>query len=216
MAGVKQFDREIVLDRAMALFWQRGYEATSIHDLVEATGINRGSIYGTFGDKQGFFLAVLDHYWEKIGTPMIAELSNPDPRQAVECMLKSIVRRTSDPRFPRGCLATNTSLECPATGDEIARRIAAGFGQQESAVYHVLHQAQVAVVLDPHVDIRAMARFFLALANGMNVINKALPDPEILRDILRVAMTVWDATSCAPKSKRRPRAGKSASLQSEA
>ena len=58
MAGIKQFDRHEVLDRAMAVFWKRGYEATSIQDLLEATGINRGSLYATFGNKQQLFLAV--------------------------------------------------------------------------------------------------------------------------------------------------------------
>src|ERR1700738_3778032 len=64
MAGVKQFDRDEVLDRAMAAFWTRGYEATSIDDLVEATGINRGSLYGTFGDKRRLFLSALHRYWD--------------------------------------------------------------------------------------------------------------------------------------------------------
>jgi TetR/AcrR family transcriptional repressor of nem operon len=136
MAGVKQFDRDDVLDRAMALFWRRGYEATSIRDLVTATGINRGSIYATFGDKQGLFLAVLDRYGEKIANPLMAQLDDPDPRRAIQRMFESIIQRTSDPRFPRGCLNTNTSLECPS-GDEITRKIAGGFGRQESAIYRV-------------------------------------------------------------------------------
>src|SRR6202011_688874 len=70
MAGVKQFDRDEVLDRAMAAFWTRGYEATSIDDLVQATGIGRGSLYGTFGDKRQLFLAALDHYWNTVGMEM--------------------------------------------------------------------------------------------------------------------------------------------------
>jgi len=204
MAGVKQFERSEVLDRAMVLFWRRGYEATSIQDLVEATGINRGSIYGTFGDKQGLFLAVLDHYSEKIAKPMMSELSDPDPRRAIERMLDSIVRRTSDPSFPRGCLNTNTSLECPATGDAITRKIAAGFGQQESAIYRVLHRAQVEGLLDSSLDLRALARFFVAVAQGMNVVNKAMPDPRILRDVSRVAMTVWGAAR-GPRRQRLKR-----------
>ncbi len=207
MAGVKQFERSEVLDRAMALFWQRGYEATSIRDLVAATGINRGSIYGTFGDKQGLFLAVLDHYAEKIAKPMMTELSDPDPHRAVERMLDSIIRRAGDPGFPRGCLNTNTSLECPATGEQITRKIAAGFGLQEAAIYRVLHKAQADGLLDASLDLRALARFFMAVCHGMNVVNKALPDPGILRDVSRVAMTVWGARS-APRgraAKRRQR-----------
>jgi TetR/AcrR family transcriptional regulator, transcriptional repressor for nem operon len=194
MAGVKQFERGVVLDRAMALFWQQGYEATSIQDLVDATGINRGSIYGTFGDKQGLFLAVLDRYAEKIAQPLISQLSDPDPRRALECMLDSIIRRTSDPKLPRGCLNTNTALECPAT-DQITRKIVAGFGQQESAIYNVLRKAQTAGHLAADFDLRALSRFFVAVCHGMNVINKAMPDPEILRDIARVAMTLWQPTA---------------------
>ena len=78
MAGVKQFDRYEVLDRAMAAFWTRGYEATSIDDLVEATGINRGSLYGTFGDKRRLFLMALDRYWDTVVNAMMEELSDPD------------------------------------------------------------------------------------------------------------------------------------------
>src|ERR1700730_11789741 len=81
MAGVKQFDRDEVLDRAIVAFWTRGYEATSIDDLVEATGINRGSIYGTFGDKRRLFLMALDRYWVNA---MMEELSDPDPRRALK------------------------------------------------------------------------------------------------------------------------------------
>jgi TetR/AcrR family transcriptional regulator, transcriptional repressor for nem operon len=194
MPGVKQFDRGEVLDRAMALFWRRGYEATSIRDLVAATGINRGSIYATFGDKEGLFLAVLDHYSEKFAKPLIHELDDPDPRRAIERMFDSIIRRNSDARFPRGCLNTNTSLECPGSGDEITRKIAAGFGVQESAIYHVLHRAQTEGSLSLTLDARALARFFMAVAQGLNVVNKAAADPGVLQDIARVAMSVWDAT----------------------
>src|ERR1700687_5842050 len=192
MAGVKQFDRSQVLDRAMALFWTRGYEATSIHDLVEATGVNRGSIYGTFGDKKGLFLAVLDHYLETVAKSMMAELSDPDPRRAIERMFDSLIRRTSDPKFPRGCFITNTSLECPGSGDEITRKIAEAIGQQESAIYRVLRKAQAAGALNPAHDARALARFFLGVAWGINAVNRTVADPEVLRGMVRTALSIWD------------------------
>ena len=109
MAGVKQFDQNEVLDRAMMLFWSQGYEATSIDQLVEATGINRGSLYGTFKDKNGIFLAVIDRYLETVAKSLMVTLSDPNPRQAIERMFDSIVGRLSDPKFPRGCLIVNTS-----------------------------------------------------------------------------------------------------------
>ena len=198
MAGVKQFDRKEVLDRAMALFWRRGYEATSIQDIVEATGINRGSLYSTFGSKQRLFLAVLDHYSDRFGQSLMDQLTGPAPRRGIERMLESIIERTSDPKWPRGCLNTNTSLECPNSGDEISRKIAERMGAQESAIYRVLRRAQAEGALDPARDARALARFFMGVAQALNVVNKALADPAILKDIMNVAMSVWD-TPATPR-----------------
>lgn len=204
MAGVKKFDRADVLNRAMALFWRRGYEATSIRDLVAATGINRGSIYATFGDKKGLFLAVLDHYGETIAKPLIAQLCDPNPRRAIERMFESIIERTSNPRFPRGCLNTNTSLECPGSGDEITRKIAEGLGRQESAIYGVLRRAQAEGALSAAIDAKALARFFTAVAQGLNVVNKAVADPAILQDIAKVAMTAWPRRPTGKSRERTP------------
>ena len=211
MAGVKQFDRDEVLDRAIVAFWTRGYEATSIDDLVEATGINRGSIYGTFGDKRRLFLMALDRYWDTVANAMIVELADPDPRRAIERMFDALIRRTCDPRFPRGCLITNTSLECPTCGDEIARKIAERLGEQETAIYRVLHKAQTEGALNPARDARALARFFLGVAWGINAVNRTVADPEVLRDMVRSAMSVWDTAAAVqidgPRMTERRRRG---------
>jgi TetR/AcrR family transcriptional repressor of nem operon len=203
MAGVKQFDRNEVLDRAMAAFWTRGYEATSIDDLVEATGIGRGSLYGTFGDKRQLFLAALDRYWNTVGMEMFAELSDPDARHAIERMFDALIRRASNPKFPRGCLFTNTSLECPTGGDEIARKIAENMGQQETAIYEVLRKAQADGTLSQTQDARALARFFLGVAWGINAVNKSVADPGVFRDIVRVAMTAWDTPAAVQRKGSR-------------
>jgi len=202
MAGVKQFDQDEVLDRAMAVFWERGYEATSIQDVVEATGLNRGSLYATFSDKKQLFLAVLAHYANRVGAPLMAELADPDPRQAIERMFAAILRRARDPTQPRGCLITNTALECPQSGDDISRTIAAWVGQQESALYQVLLRAQATGALPRTQDCRALARFFVGVAQGLNVVHKAIADPAVLQDMIRVAMQVWDAPHALPPNHR--------------
>ena len=66
MARHKEFEREVVLEKAMATFWRYGYEGTSVQTLVENMGINRGSIYDTFGDKRSLFLAAIQHYNEAV------------------------------------------------------------------------------------------------------------------------------------------------------
>ncbi len=203
MAGVKQFDRNEALDRAMAAFWSRGYEATSIDDLVQATGIGRGSLYGTFGDKRQLFLAALDHYWNTVGMEMFSELADPDARHAIERMFDALIRRASNPKLPRGCLFTNTSLECPTSGDEIARKIAENMGQQETAIYQVLRKAQNDGTLNPAQDARALARFFLGVAWGINAVNKSVADPGVFRDMVRVAMTAWNTPAAAQRKGSR-------------
>jgi hypothetical protein len=90
-------------------------------------------------------------------------------------------------------------LECPTAGDEITRKIAEGFGQHETAIYGVLRQAQVRGLLDSSYDARALARFFTTVAQGMNVVNKAVAHPGVLTDVCRVALTVWDAATAAQK-----------------
>jgi TetR/AcrR family transcriptional regulator, transcriptional repressor for nem operon len=207
MAGTKKFNQDEALDRAMAAFWTRGYEATSIDDLVAATGVGRGSLYGTFGDKRQLFLMALDRYQDTVVQDMAAQLSDPDPRRALERMFEALIRRVSDPKFPRGCLFTNTSVESCSLGDEVARKISERMGEQETGIYRVLQKAQASGVLNPGLDARALARFFLGVAWGINAIHRTVADPEMLRDMVRVAMSVWDGsnTSQPRDSKTKPR-----------
>ena len=117
-------------------------------------------------------------------------------------MFAAILRHASDATQPRGCLITNTALECPRNGDEISRTIAAWVGQQESALYHVLLRAQTTGALPRTQDCRALARFFIGVAQGLNVVHKAMADPAVLQDMVRVAMQVWDAPHGLPPNDR--------------
>jgi len=203
MPAVKQFDRVEVLDRAMRVFWERGYEATSVQNLVRATGINRASLYATFGGKQELFLSSLVRYEEVVVKPLFVALADPNPRRAIERMFEGIVRRVSDPSYPRGCFYTNTSLECPVGGNAIGRAVAEFFGRQEVVIYRTIRRAQAQGMLDRRRNARALARFFQGVAHGLNVVNKAIPDPAILRDAVKVAMSVW--VSPAGRLGDRPR-----------
>jgi len=198
MARTKNFDQTEVLDRALKVFWQRGFEATSIDDLVRAIGIQRGSLYATFGNKEQLFLAALDRYWEQVAGPMMSALNDPNPQHAMRRMFESIVSRTQDSSLPRGCFFTNSALECPTASDRIARRISEGISLQETAIYRVLRRAQRQGALKPDQDARALARLFLAIAQGMNVMYKATGDTIILKDIVDAVMELWK-----PKESRR-------------
>jgi TetR/AcrR family transcriptional regulator, transcriptional repressor for nem operon len=206
MAGIKQFDHDSVVDRAMMLFWRRGYGATSIQDLEKATRLGRGSLYNAFGDKQGLFVAALKRYETTVGLERIRQLSNPDPYRAIEGFLDILVTQMSEPSRPRGCLHTNTTLEFPNAPDEVLRIIAERTAGIEGAIYAVLRRAQAEGMLDPAADARALARFYLGVAKGITVLHKVFGDASALRDIAKVAMSKWPSPPAkrAGASNRRP------------
>lgn len=195
MPGVKQFDRTEVLRKAMEVFWRQGYEATSVQDLLDAMGIGRGSLYSTFGDKEQLFLTVWEFYTEEIQAELIECLLNPDPRLAIEEMFAAIVKRMSDPIYPRGCLHTNTIVECPGRAKPIEGKIAESLEKMETGIYQVLLRGQAANLIASGRDLRALSRFLVAVAQGIAVMNKAYSDPSVIRDVVKVALNngIWDS-----------------------
>ena len=109
MARYKEFDPDDVLDKAMDVFWSQGFEATSIQDLVNAMGINRGSIYDTFGNKIRLFNLALSRY--QIDAPSQKLLNNADtgnPRKEIEDFFNGLLNRYGCSEEKRGCLITNS------------------------------------------------------------------------------------------------------------
>lgn len=193
MAGVKQFDSEVVIDRAMMHFWRIGYGATSIKDLEKATKLRRGSLYNAFGDKEALFIAALKRYDSVIGSKRIEALSNPDPHRAIESFLSTLVEQLGEPGRPRGCLHTNTSLEIPSAPTAIMRIVVERTSAIEDAIYAVLRSAKRREVLDRTVDERALARFYLGVAKGITVLHKLYGNSAMLRDVAKVALNKWPA-----------------------
>ena len=108
----KQYNEADVLDRAMKAFWTNGYEATSINDLVAATGINRGSIYAAYADKRALFVRALEHYDQHHRREFLARIESAhDPRSAVVAVFDAVIRSAVGGARPSGCLLVNTALE---------------------------------------------------------------------------------------------------------
>ncbi|MCU0655859.1 MAG: TetR/AcrR family transcriptional regulator [Polyangiaceae bacterium] len=125
MARPREFDEDEVLDRALELFFRKGYEATSVQDLVEATGLARASLYGAFGDKQALYIRLLDRYLSK--TPPLDALldENLPPREALAGLLRAWVQATCPSKGPRGCflqLAVNQQDDVPFARQRLEER----------------------------------------------------------------------------------------------
>jgi TetR/AcrR family transcriptional repressor of nem operon len=120
MARAKEFDRELVLERAMNFFWEQGYEAASMRDLLDAMEIGRQSLYDTFGDKHSLFLASLEHYYERGMGSVVSPLSAPDGGiKAIEDYFEGMARRMTTKPY-RSCLLINSAIELAPHDPEVA------------------------------------------------------------------------------------------------
>ncbi|WP_413164196.1 TetR/AcrR family transcriptional regulator [Capilliphycus salinus ALCB114379] len=193
MARHKEFNREEVLARAMETFWRYGYEGTSVQDLLDSMGINRGSLYDTFGDKRSLFLEAIAHYDQTVVRCLIARLEAPDASKAaiVDYFQSLVDRMVADPDR-RGCFVTNTAVElCPHDPDT-AKRVAHNLDCIEGAFYKALSRAQEKGEISPDKNIPALARYLTCNLQGLRVISKVNPDPQVLQDIVQILLGVLD------------------------
>jgi TetR/AcrR family transcriptional repressor of nem operon len=187
----REFEREVVLDRAMRAFWSRGYEATSIRHLVERTGIQRGSLYGAFGDKRRLFFAAIERYDRVMTARLLATLDAPGSGLgAIRRFFGLKVALAQERGRPRGCLVTNSAAELASRDRGTASRVGATLGKLEAAFRRAVVRAQQAGEIDPARDARALARFLTSSAQGLSVMAKASPDRATLEDIVSVTLEV--------------------------
>ncbi|MFJ3527444.1 MULTISPECIES: TetR/AcrR family transcriptional regulator [unclassified Streptomyces] len=194
MARTKEFDPDAALQSALELFWRRGYEATSIADLVEHLGIGRASIYATFGNKHELYLKALDRYAEERDPLLLSELSEPGPALPA---VRAVVRRfaaeaASAPARSSGCLITNTAAELAPHDPAAARRVETSWAHFETLLQSSLARARAQGELPEDRDPRALARMLLVLMQGVRVVGKTSGDPARVRDAAEQALTLLD------------------------
>lgn len=202
MARPCEFDRNDVIDQAIELFWRKGYRATSIQDLVEATGVNRGSLYATFGDKAGLFGVAVDRYMagSDIQRQFAADSDRPigDVLSEVFGALVDAGARDGD---RRGCLVTNTAVELMPHDQRVADKIARNLDGLENTLYRRLSTAQKHGEIASGKSPRALARFVVSSIQGIRVMSKVAPKRRVLQDI---ADEVLAHVSPPPLTRARP------------
>ncbi len=193
MARRKEFEPAEALDQAMELFWRRGYEATSVQDLVDQLGVNRQSLYDTFGDKHELFLATLDRYFDVSVREQFKILDEPGPALgAIRRFFQGLVELTGKDAAKKGCMVVNSAVEL-ALHDEGARaRVAAVFSWVEETFRKTLVRAQKNGDLDERHDPRALARFLTCFMVGRNVLAKGGANRKSMQDAVEVALSVLD------------------------
>jgi TetR/AcrR family transcriptional regulator, transcriptional repressor for nem operon len=192
MARTKEFDREAVLDKAMRLFWRQGYEATSLHELTEAMGIGRQSLYDTFGDKHALYLAALDRYCATVGEPLFAPLAEPGPvKLAIRRVFERAIEGSVD-EGRHGCLMANAIAELAPRDRDVACRAEANLTGAEEAFRRALERGQAAGEVAAHHDARTLARYLFNALQGLRLTAKTTPDRRVLTEIVDVTLSVLD------------------------
>ncbi|MBW3661120.1 MAG: TetR/AcrR family transcriptional regulator [Gemmatimonadetes bacterium] len=165
----RSFDPTEVLDRAMRVFWRKGYESTSLSDLTAATGVNRPSLYTAFGNKESLFRHVLDHYMQGPSGYFPEALAAPTAREVVERLLRGAVNLATDARSPTGCLWVRGALSYGDGPPRMRREMYARRRAGERALSDRLEEARASGDLPPDADPEALARFYQTAHFGIQV-----------------------------------------------
>jgi len=193
MARHKEFDRDEVLHKAMEVFWSRGYEAASIQDLVKHMGINRQSLYDTFGDKHGLYLLALDRYREVEGRRLFELLERPGSvKKILRQLFASVVDKALCEGHRRGCFMGNAMSELAGRCKETASRTCSNMAATEDAFYRTLLRGKKEGELKGVGDPRAVARFLNTNLQGLVLVAKATQDRKTLEDVVKVTLSVLD------------------------
>jgi TetR/AcrR family transcriptional repressor of nem operon len=179
-----EYDQSKALDSVVKLFWAQGYEATSMKNICEVTGLQPGSIYAAFGSKRALFLAAIDAYFEQSIANLKAILAGKGtPLQRVRELFMYIVDDTCR-KDSHGCLLVNALLETPADDAELRKRIAAMFRGLEVAIKEILVEAAVCGELDAGKDPVIQAKLLVNNIYGLRVYAKLQPNGPAIREMV--------------------------------
>ncbi|MGY4967405.1 TetR/AcrR family transcriptional regulator [Streptomyces sp. 900105245] len=177
MARPRTFDEEAILDRAMLLFWRKGYEATAMSDLVQELGLGRGSIYAAFGDKHRLFVRALSRYLDRQNTLLTKVLDAKGPAIA---QLRDVLDRllaVDAACGNAGCFSVNSIAELLPHDEEVARLAQRSLHIAEEAFTRQLERAARDSELSESITPEQGARLLLTLLQGVQIIRKVDPDP---------------------------------------
>lgn len=200
MAGrPKTYDDSQVLDAAMRRFWNFGYDATSYGDIVDATGLGRQSLYLGFGDKKALFSAVLKRYGQTVTQQSIDILTQPgSPGANIRQWLNRLQERACRERT--GCLLTNTAVEMAPHDSEIQKIVRRELRRVESSLRRTLTRAVGTGELAPTTDARAMATYFLGIAQGLMVMGRLGHSQTSLKQYVDTALQLLESAYSQPEN----------------
>jgi TetR/AcrR family transcriptional regulator, transcriptional repressor for nem operon len=194
MPRLKAFDEEVVLHRAMEVFWKNGYHATSMEELVQAMGINRASMYDTFGDKKTLYMRALVQYQSmsnRSNQPILLKETLSPKNRIIRLFEMYLSQSLLDPQH-RGCMIANATAEMDDNDIEIRDFLQKNKCMVEGVFEQLIKQGQKIGEIPKLINAKASAVFLSQYLNGMKIIAKISNDPKILKQSLKIAMSTLD------------------------
>ncbi len=189
MPRQKEYDREHVVEKAMQVFWDKGYEGTSVQDLVNATGLNRFGMYQAFGSKEGLFLEALDAYRNRISAQLIRILEEGPPgKTTLQDFFRKLIEKYTRSEGSRGCLITNTAIESQLRGKDAQSRVKKHFRRIEQGLRRCLEGARENREIDAGGDLEKLSRYLLGITQGLAVFGRTFTDARTMENMVEVAL----------------------------
>ncbi len=216
MPRKKEFDVDTVLHKAMEAFWARGYEATSLNDLLDCMQIQRASLYNTFDDKRTLFLNTLRRYDIMRQTEIAALAKAYSPRQAILNLFRDAIAAVVKKGTRDGCFLVNTALELSPHDQEVAQVVGRAFIKREQFFRKMIEKGRASGEIAKSVVPIQTARALLSLFIGLRVLSRSRPEKILLQSIAQQAETLLPLAIRQPllspspaypvaKSQQRPR-----------
>ncbi|MGZ3874528.1 MAG: TetR/AcrR family transcriptional regulator [Mucilaginibacter sp.] len=193
MARTKDFDENEVLSKAIQLFWYKGYNGTSMQDLVDSLGISRSSLYDTYTDKHTLFVKALESY-QNAGAAKIQEIIQHDgsAKETVKKLLTFVSNELLGDKQQKGCFMLNAEVEVAPHDAEVNAMVCRNDKQLEEAFYQVIKKGKESGEIKNPQDALALARFLFNTVKGMRVTAKSTTDKDVFDDIIQLSVSVLD------------------------
>ena len=206
MARPREFDEAAVLDAAIARFWERGYEATSVRDLADEMNITGASLYNAFGDKRTLYERALNRYLDQSFRERIRRLEpNLPPREAIIAFLQEIVKRSVTDKRRRGCMLVNSAIESAPHDDKFYAIVAVFLQEVESFFFRCVSSGQRDGSITKAHSAEDLSKSLLSVLLGIRVLARVKPERKLLEGLLLPIFALLDGgpTSTGQATKRR-------------
>lgn len=203
MGRPREFDEEVVLDAAVQCFWKRGYEATSIRDLISGTGLTGASLYNAFGDKDSLYRRALDHYVEGSIGDRIRRCEAMEPRAAIEAFFREILSRSLNDEECKGCMLVNAALDVAPEDPGFRAAVADVLRRIEGFFLSRIVKGQASGSITPSRPAENLARHLLGVLMGVRVLARVRPERALLEGVVDTALVLLDRVAIEPGNPER-------------